>query len=122
VSPPPSETVSNARQVDYERSAARRLCRPAAGLTAEDLPQLRDLIHQADRELTETIKRGVHPYFVLDGNVCARLSGFGSRGSSSLLTMLPPARASSRPYNLSLAQDPTVEQPMRRPPARDRLP
>jgi hypothetical protein len=36
--------------------------------------QLRDLIHQADPELTETIKRRVQPYFVLDGNVCALLA------------------------------------------------
>jgi hypothetical protein len=36
--------------------------------------QLRDLIHAADPELTETIKRTVQPYFVLDGNVCALLA------------------------------------------------
>jgi hypothetical protein len=36
--------------------------------------QLRDLIHQADPKLTETIKRRVQPYFVLDGNVCALLA------------------------------------------------
>ena len=34
----------------------------------------RDLIHAADPELTETIKRTVQPYFVLDGNVCALLA------------------------------------------------
>ena len=33
--------------------------------------QLRDLIHAADVEVVETIKRRVQPYFVLDGNVCA---------------------------------------------------
>src|SRR6266511_2776113 len=36
--------------------------------------RLRDLIHAADPELTETIKRTVQPYFVLDGNVCALLA------------------------------------------------
>jgi hypothetical protein len=33
--------------------------------------RLRDLIHAADPEITETIKRTVLPYFVLEGNVCA---------------------------------------------------
>jgi hypothetical protein len=36
--------------------------------------RLRDLIHAADPELLETIKRRVQPYFVLDGNVCALLA------------------------------------------------
>ena len=36
--------------------------------------QLRELIHAADRELIETIKRTVQPYFVLEGNVCALLA------------------------------------------------
>jgi hypothetical protein len=36
--------------------------------------ELRDLIHAADREISETIKRTVQPYFVLDGNVCALLA------------------------------------------------
>jgi hypothetical protein len=35
---------------------------------------LRDLIHTADPEIEETIKRTVQPYFVLDGNVCALLA------------------------------------------------
>jgi hypothetical protein len=35
---------------------------------------LRDLIHAADPELRETIKRTVQPYFVLEGNVCALLA------------------------------------------------
>ncbi len=33
--------------------------------------RLRDLIHRADPEISETIKRTDRPYFVLDGNVCA---------------------------------------------------
>jgi hypothetical protein len=36
--------------------------------------ELRDLIHAADHEISETIKRRVQPYFVLDGNVCALLA------------------------------------------------
>ncbi|WP_433516900.1 DUF1801 domain-containing protein [Nonomuraea sp. CA-143628] len=36
--------------------------------------QVRDLIHAADPEVVETIKRTVQPYFVLKGNVCALLA------------------------------------------------
>ena len=36
--------------------------------------RLRGLIRAADRELIETIKRTVQPYFVLEGNVCALLA------------------------------------------------
>ncbi|WP_223932937.1 DUF1801 domain-containing protein [Arthrobacter sp. StoSoilB5] len=36
--------------------------------------ELRDLIHEAEPEIVETIKRRVQPYFVLDGNVCALLA------------------------------------------------
>jgi hypothetical protein len=35
---------------------------------------LRELIHAADPEIGETIKRTVQPYFVLAGNVCALLA------------------------------------------------
>jgi hypothetical protein len=33
--------------------------------------EVRGLLHEADPELIETIKRTVQPYFVLDGNVAA---------------------------------------------------
>ena len=33
--------------------------------------QVRDLVHAADPEVMETIKRRVQPYFVLDGNISA---------------------------------------------------
>jgi hypothetical protein len=33
--------------------------------------RIRDLVHAADPELTETIKRTKLPFFVLQGNVCA---------------------------------------------------
>ena len=36
--------------------------------------QVRDLIHAADRDVTETIKFTNRPYFVLEGNVCALLA------------------------------------------------
>jgi hypothetical protein len=36
--------------------------------------QVRDLAHEADGELTETIKYRDRPYFVLEGNVCALLA------------------------------------------------
>ncbi len=34
---------------------------------------VRDLVHAADPEVTETIKRSKQPYFVLQGNICALL-------------------------------------------------
>jgi hypothetical protein len=37
------------------------------------LSRVRDLLHEADPELEETIKRTVQPYFVLQGNVAALL-------------------------------------------------
>jgi hypothetical protein len=36
--------------------------------------QVRDLVHGADPDVTETIKRTSQPYFVLDGNICALLA------------------------------------------------
>ncbi|CCH33884.1 DUF1801 domain-containing protein [Actinosynnema sp. NPDC047251] len=35
---------------------------------------VRDLVHEADPDVVETIKRTNRPYFVLDGNVCALLA------------------------------------------------
>ena len=35
--------------------------------------QVRQLVHDADPEVEETIKRSVLPYFVLQGNICALL-------------------------------------------------
>jgi hypothetical protein len=35
--------------------------------------QVRDLVHAADPEVTETIKRTRQPYFTLNGNICAFL-------------------------------------------------
>ena len=36
--------------------------------------ELRELIHEAEPEIEETIKRTTQPYFVLKGNVCAFLA------------------------------------------------
>src|SRR6266566_105259 len=36
--------------------------------------RVRDLVHDADPEVEETIKRRDRPYFVLDGNICAFLA------------------------------------------------
>jgi hypothetical protein len=35
---------------------------------------VRDLVHKADSEVVETIKRTTQPYFVLRGNICALLA------------------------------------------------
>ncbi|MFL5724917.1 MAG: DUF1801 domain-containing protein, partial [Chloroflexota bacterium] len=36
--------------------------------------EVRDIVHEADPEIEETIKRTVQPYFVLEGNVIALLA------------------------------------------------
>jgi hypothetical protein len=36
--------------------------------------EVRDLIHAADPNIAETIKRTNRPYFVLEGNICALLA------------------------------------------------
>ena len=35
--------------------------------------RVRELVHEADPDVEEVIKRRVQPYFVLEGNVCALL-------------------------------------------------
>ena len=40
----------------------------------ETLEKVRDVLHRADPEMTETIKRSVQPYFVCEGNVAAFLA------------------------------------------------
>jgi hypothetical protein len=55
---------------------------PRVDAYLDDLPpwqraifdQVRDLVHAADPEVEETIKRSVQPYFVLEGNICAFLA------------------------------------------------
>ena len=36
--------------------------------------RVRELVHAADPQVQETIKRRVRPYFVLEGNICALLA------------------------------------------------
>src|SRR6266566_9092678 len=36
--------------------------------------EVRDLVHSADPDVAETIKRTNRPYFVLHGNICALLA------------------------------------------------
>jgi hypothetical protein len=36
--------------------------------------EVRELVHAADAEVVETIKRANRPYFVLEGNICALLA------------------------------------------------
>jgi hypothetical protein len=36
--------------------------------------EVRELVHAADPEVEETVKRTVQPYFVLRGNICALLA------------------------------------------------
>jgi hypothetical protein len=36
--------------------------------------EVREMVHEADPEVVETIKRTVQPYFVLGGNICALLA------------------------------------------------
>ena len=44
------------------------------GWQQEICREVRELVHEADPDVVETIKRTVQPYFVLDGNVCALLA------------------------------------------------
>src|SRR5438128_12253339 len=43
------------------------------GWQQEMCRQVRELVHAADPEVTETIKRTRQPYFTLQGNICALL-------------------------------------------------
>jgi hypothetical protein len=63
---PGAESGHDSRVDDY--------LRPLPEWQAEIFEQVREILHEADPELTETIKRTVQPYFVLDGNVAAFLA------------------------------------------------
>jgi hypothetical protein len=48
---------------------------PLPGWQREIFARVRDLVHEADPDVQETIKRTVQPYFTVDGrNVCAFLA------------------------------------------------
>jgi hypothetical protein len=65
-----------------ERSAMAYTSDPRVDAYIEGLPgwqqdvcrEVRNLVHAADPEVTETIKRSTLPYFVLLGNICALLA------------------------------------------------
>jgi len=60
--------------------------------------RVRDLVHAADPEVVETIKRTRQPYFVLEGNICALLAAkpsFPTRTASSPPGMTTRQRAPS---------------------------
>lgn len=67
--------TSKARNTAYEKD-------PRVDAYIDALPpwqqaicrEVRDLVHEADPEVEETIKRTVQPYFVLQGNICALLA------------------------------------------------
>src|SRR5215470_5234467 len=62
---PRAKYSSDHRVDDYIRSLPiwqQKVCR-----------QVRDLVHAADEDVSETIKRTKLPYFTLDGNICALL-------------------------------------------------
>jgi len=44
------------------------------GWQQEICREVRTLVHAADPEVTETVKRSTRPYFVLQGNICALLA------------------------------------------------
>ena len=52
----------------------------------------RDLVHAADPEVAETIKRTNRPYFTLQGNICALLA---ARNHVNILMFVTGERAGS---------------------------
>ena len=50
--------------------------------------QVRELVHAADPEVAETIKRSRQPYFVLQGNICALLAAKDTSTYSSTTAAL----------------------------------
>ena len=100
---------------------------PRVDAYIDDLPdwqqaicrEVRELVHAADPEVTETIKYTDRPYFVLEGNICALLAAkdhvnvFLYDGASSLIRRessraatrtRPPARWPSARANPSTHQ------------------
>ena len=61
--------------MDYQRDPrVDEYINPLPDWQQEICHRVRDLAHEADPEVVETIKRTVQPYFVLEGNVCALLA------------------------------------------------
>jgi len=65
----------SARSPDYHKDPrVDDYIDPLPDWQREICQQLRDVIHAADPEVSETIKRTVRPYFALEGNICALLA------------------------------------------------
>ena len=70
--------------------------------------EVRDLVHAADPEVTETIKRANRPYFVLQGNICALLAAkdhvnvFLYDGGTAEVSRSSPASTPARPSDSQL--------------------
>jgi hypothetical protein len=63
MTPPPYETDPRVDEyIDALPGWQQAICR-----------EVREVVHAADPEVQETIKRSVQPYFVLQGNICALL-------------------------------------------------
>ena len=68
--------------LSYRGSSMRFTADPRVGAYIDSLPdwqqticrEVRALVHAADREVVETIKRTNRPYFLLQGNICALLA------------------------------------------------
>ena len=58
--------------------------------------RVRELVHAADPEVTETIKRTSRPYFTLQGNICALLA---TRDHVNIL-MLTTGQQATSPHAL----------------------
>jgi hypothetical protein len=82
---PPQICAAQARREGWEfrkEAAMTYTADPRVDAYIDALPEwqqavcreVRDLVHAADPEVTETIKRTRQPYFVLQGNVCALLA------------------------------------------------
>ena len=69
---PRTEVTSRCRTSRIRGSTPTSIpCPPGSGRSSS---RVRDLVHEADPDVEETIKRTVQPYFVLDGNICAFLA------------------------------------------------
>ena len=59
--------------------------------------EVRDLVHAADPEVTETIKRTNRPYFVLQGNIAALLAAKDHVNVSGMTAPSSPIPRESSP-------------------------
>jgi hypothetical protein len=81
----PRETPLRVRSAVYGASTVTYTADPRVDAYIDALPdwqqaicrEVRDLVHAADPEVTETIKYTDRPYFVLKGNICALLAAKG---------------------------------------------